>query len=190
MNPEDKQADLHSDDEHDTGFDETGFNNVLKNLEVEDAANDEDFDPDTAEQYESEAEQERKAEAEALREQKREEKAAQTVIQALDMYETGIQMGAHKRFKLSDEEKQSAAQYLAPAVVKYLPEGFDIHTALFGKYKADIMAIIGVYMLGKSTLASVKELRQQDAEAKAEAEKAKRRASVAANDAVQETGAA
>lgn len=190
MKNETEQTDLHTETEFETGYDETGFNNVLKDLEAEDAENGEDFDPDTAPQYQTEAEKEREAEAEAEREQKRHQQAVETVIQALGMYETGIQLGAHKRFTLSEDEKHTTAEYLAPAVVKYLPDGFDIHSALFGKYKAEIMGIIGLYMLSKSTVASVKELRAQDKQAAEDAKRAKQRQKVQANDAEPEQAAA
>lgn len=174
--------DEHDHDEaNDTGFDETGLNNVLSGLEAEDAEHGDDFDPD-ANPYQSEEDKEREAEKKAAIERKRHEQAVETVVQALGMYESGIQLGAHKRFMLSEDEKRQSAEYLAPAVVKYLPENFDIHSALFGKYKAEIMAVIGVYMLGKSTIASVKELRQQDKEEKAAAEREKRQRRASANE--------
>ncbi|MEC8231284.1 MAG: hypothetical protein VX061_07585 [Pseudomonadota bacterium] len=190
MKNETEQTELHTETEFETGYDETGFTNVLKDLEAEDAESGEDFDPDTAPQYQTEAEKEREAEAEAEREQKRHQQAVETVIQALGMYETGIQLGAHKRFTLSEDEKHTTAEYLAPAVVKYLPDGFDIHSALFGKYKAEIMGIIGLYMLSKSTVASVKELRAQDKQAAEDAKRAKQRQKVQANDAEPEQAAA
>jgi hypothetical protein len=184
------ENELHPEHDSETGYDESGFNHVMKSLEAEDVESGADFDPDTAEQYQSEAEAQAKAEAEAKAEQRRHDKAVLTVVEALGMYETGIQVGTRTRFKLSDDEKQETATYLAPAVVKYLPEDFSIHGALFGKYKAEVMGVIGLYMLSKSTIASVKELRAIEREEKAEAEKAKRRERESANQEQREQAAA
>lgn len=190
MEQQAEMNELHDDNETVTGYDEAGYKNVIDNLAAEDEENNEDFDPMAGEQYQSEAEKEREDEAEALRKQRKLEQARQTVIEALGMYETGVGVGTRTSFVLSDYDKEQAAINLAPAVVKYLPEGFNIKSALFGKYEAEVMGLIGLYMLGKSTIASVKELRRQDAEAKAEAEREKRRASVQANDQTPETDAA
>lgn len=148
---------------------------TLEKLSLQDYENEPDFDPDapTAEDAAAaEAEAARKAaEAEA----RKLEKAQLTVIDALGMYETGIQLGAHSRYVLPDDEKAAVAANLAPAVVKYLPEDFDIKSALFGRYMPEIMGVIGVYMLGKSTVVSIRALKAEDAEKKRQQAEAKRR---------------
>lgn len=181
MENEVKHDEHDHDETNDTGFDETGLKNVLSGLEAEDAENGDDFDPD-ANPYQSEEDKEREAEKKAAIERKRHEQAVETVVQALGMYESGIQMGLHGRFVLDESEKLRLAQNFAPAVVKHLPEGFDFRAALFGQYMPEVMAIIGVYMLGKSTIASVKELRQQDKDEKAAAEREKRQRRASANE--------
>jgi hypothetical protein len=84
------------------------------------------------------------------------------IRQALDYYEAAIGFGGHKRFALDDETKDHSAEQLTPLALKYLPEDFDLNLLIFGKYGPEIMGIFAIYTLGKATVVSVKQLKQED----------------------------
>lgn len=130
-------------------------------------------------QIEAERANERTAAEQKLKEseqkqlQSKHERVHGEVLKALDMYEQGLQMGAHRSFVIDQDKKVSIANNLTSAVVKYAPDDFDISNFLFKEYAAEVMALWGLSVLVKDSYTQIKALKLEDArkEEKAAAEK-------------------
>lgn len=146
-----------------TMFDDAGAKRLDRKLEKADEMNEPDYNPDAEKEHESEQAKQTREQNELVQlEQLREQEALQSVMQVLDMYESGIQLGAHRKFSLAQDEKAAIAVNFVPIIRKHFPDGFNIHDVMFKKYKPEVMCLIGVYMLSTQSYKMIKELKAED----------------------------
>ncbi|WP_416308540.1 hypothetical protein [Neptunicella sp. SCSIO 80796] len=151
-------------EEIEQAYDEAAASQMIKSLADDESA---DFVPEpeiSGAQTEEATEAAKNAakKQELITQKERETEAASVIYESLGAYEFGICLGVHKRYQLPETDRAMVAGLLAPIVVKYVPDGKDLQEWILGKYKAEGLAIFGLFMLGRSTMSTIKTLKAED----------------------------